>query len=168
MLTRLLLAAAAAATLAACGGSPQSAGSPSSARKALLDYAACMRKHGVPMKDPTFNAGGGGVTFSATGRVDAHTQRVAQQACGHYMQKVGANGKKPSAADQARFRQAALAQARCMRAHGITNFPDPKFGANGEASMQFNKDSGIDPHDPAFQRAQQACSKYMPGKQVIG
>ncbi len=41
-----------------------------------------------------------------------------------------------------------LAFARCMRAHGVPDFPDPN-GRNG----QLGPGSGIDPNSPAFQAA---------------
>ncbi|MGH3191316.1 MAG: hypothetical protein ACRDPY_20580 [Streptosporangiaceae bacterium] len=41
-----------------------------------------------------------------------------------------------------------LAFARCMRAHGVPNFPDP----NGQAG-QLGPASGIDPSSPRFQAA---------------
>jgi hypothetical protein len=159
---RLILVLA-AATLAACGGDPKPA-APSQAaqRKAMLDFAACMRKHGVPMQDPKFTTDGG-AGFSVRGRVSPQTQRAAQQACGHLAKT--ASGPPPSAADQAKFRKQALAQARCMRAHGVPNFPDPQFGDNGQATLAIKKGSGLDPHDPAFQRAQKLCMK---GMQVAG
>ena len=41
-----------------------------------------------------------------------------------------------------------LAFAKCMRAHGVPNFPDP----NG-SSGQLGPNSGIDPNSPQFQSA---------------
>jgi hypothetical protein len=47
--------------------------------------------------------------------------------------------------------------ARCMRANGVPNFPDPD--ANG--NIQFPVTSPI-PKSPAFQRAKNgACKKYL-------
>jgi hypothetical protein len=153
----------AAATLAACGGSPKpSASSDAAHRKAMLAFAACLRRHGVPMQDPKFTTGGG-TSFSATGHIDPRTEKAAQQACGHLAK--AAQGPPPSAADQAKFRRLALAQARCMRAHGVPGFPDPVFGDNGQATLSLKKGSGVDPHDPAFQRAQKRCMKNV---QVTG
>lgn len=44
-----------------------------------------------------------------------------------------------------------------MRAHGITNFPDPSGrGINIGGT-------GINPRSPAFQTAQKACFKLLPG-----
>jgi hypothetical protein len=159
---RIMLVLAAAA-LAACGSSQKpSAASDAGHRKAMLAFAACMRQHGVPMQDPKFSADGG-TSLATKGRVSPQTERAAQRACGHLAK--AAEGPPPSAADQAKFRKLALAQARCMRAHGVPDFPDPVFGDNGQATLSIKKGSGVDPHDPAFQRAQKLCMK---GMQVAG
>ena len=50
----------------------------------------------------------------------------------------------------------ALKYAQCMRTHGVPNFPDPT--ADGSFSL-----TGINPRSPAFQTAQKACSKLLPG-----
>jgi len=47
--------------------------------------------------------------------------------------------------------------SQCMRAHGVSTFPDPT--ANG-----LQLPAGINPRSPAFKSAQQACSKYLPNK----
>jgi len=49
--------------------------------------------------------------------------------------------------------------ADCMRAHGVANFPDPSPGGG----IQIGSGSGINPQSPAFQSAQSACSKLLPG-----
>jgi hypothetical protein len=55
--------------------------------------------------------------------------------------------------------QAALAYAKCMRQHGI-NMPDPKLDAN--ESMGSVLPEGVNPDDPKFKAAQQACQQYTP------
>lgn len=50
-----------------------------------------------------------------------------------------------------------IALSKCMRAHGVTNFPDPSgHGINLEGT-------GINPRSPAFRAAQTPCFKLMPG-----
>jgi hypothetical protein len=46
-----------------------------------------------------------------------------------------------------------------MRDHGFAKYPDPD--ANGSVTID-SKVLGVEPDDPAFQRARQACNKYMP------
>jgi len=45
------------------GGRAPSAAERAQVQNAMLDYARCMRAHGVDMPDPKFSSGGGGVTF---------------------------------------------------------------------------------------------------------
>ncbi|HTX06972.1 MAG TPA: hypothetical protein VME22_00090 [Solirubrobacteraceae bacterium] len=47
-----------------------------------------------------------------------------------------------------------------MRSHGVPNFPDPT--ATG-GIPPISASSGINPGSPAFQAAQSACHKLMPG-----
>ena len=48
--------------------------------------------------------------------------------------------------------------AACMRAHGVSSFPDP----NSQGAIQIGPSSGIDPSSPKFRAAQQACQKLLP------
>ena len=52
-----------------------------------------------------------------------------------------------------------LAFSECMRAHGVTNFPDP--GPRG--GIDLSASSGINPISPSFKAAQGSCSKLLPG-----
>jgi hypothetical protein len=167
MTTRsLLVALAATASLAAvtgCGAQDPTSSAAGSRRgpdaatkKAMLQFAQCMREHGVDMPDPQFS--GGRVTMQQVGGTGSpQKMQAAQKACQKFQDKI----KPPptSAADREKFKQQALANARCMRAHGITNFPDPTFDSNGGAQIKLGKGSGIDPNDPKFQAAQKACAK---------
>jgi hypothetical protein len=66
---------------------------------------------------------------------------------------VAACGNSPSSATPAGSARpnTGLAFSRCMRSHGVPNFPDP--GASGPA---------IDSQSPAFQFGQQACRQLNP------
>src|SRR5262249_35024431 len=58
-------------------------------------------------------------------------------------------------ADQADY----LKAARCMRSHGVPDFPDPTFENNG---VTFNIPSSIDPNSSLSKRAAATCSKLIP------
>lgn len=62
-------------------------------------------------------------------------------------------GTPPSAAQ---LHQQGLAFARCMRSHGVPNFPDPNAGGNFYVG-------GVNRASPAFRAAQASCRKLMPG-----
>jgi hypothetical protein len=72
------------------------------------------------------------------------------------------SGDKQAAAISGSTRYAqALKFSQCMRSHGLASFPDPQ--RNGGVLIQGGPDTGIDPRSPAFQSAQQACRKLLPG-----
>lgn len=54
-----------------------------------------------------------------------------------------------------------LAYSRCMRSHGVPNFPDPKQVGGGIQIA--GSHGGVDPHSPAFTSAEQACRHLQPG-----
>jgi hypothetical protein len=163
MKTRLfLVAVAATASLAGCGAdNPKSdaaggQGQEAANRKAMLDYAACMRKNGVDMPDPQFSAGR---ATQRMNKANPDTMRTAEAACAKIRDKIKA--PEMSDADKAQFKKAALANARCMRKHGIDKFPDPTFSADGGARVKF--DRGINPESARFKAAQKACRDTLPG-----
>ncbi|MGH7732797.1 MAG: hypothetical protein ACREOE_03610 [Gemmatimonadales bacterium] len=55
---------------------------------------------------------------------------------------------------------AALAYSRCMRSHGVANFPDPTQGAGG---IQISgSQSGLSPQSPVLASAKQSCRHLLP------
>jgi hypothetical protein len=156
------LLAVAALSLAACGGDEASsaaagAGGPdASTRQAMADFAECMRENGIDFPDP--GSGERGRAVRIQGSPDK--MRKAEEACAEYREKI----TPPELSDEQRaeFKEAALAHARCMRAHGIEKFPDPQFNADGGASIQFGPGAGIDLEDPDFKAAQEECQGELP------
>ncbi|HWE08435.1 MAG TPA: hypothetical protein VG325_03720 [Solirubrobacteraceae bacterium] len=160
---------ACAVTVAACGGSasggavgattesPNSSSSP-------IGLSNCMRSHGVTnFPDPSNGPGGegfNGIFVSAPGGalvVDRITfsgpvDQAAEKACSRFLPPSGPP-PKPTASQQ----QAALRVARCMRTHGVPNFPDPAFsssgGVGGKVQLPVNTSS------PAFKQARTACGR---------
>ena len=176
---------AAAVALAACGGSSTSTTTNSLSTKvpshsAALKFAQCMRTHGVPhFPDPQSGGGfgfqraggpGGGGTVSIDGHqlnVNSQTFQQATQAC----RKYAPQGPPITGAQLAKIKQGAIKMARCMRAHGVPNFPDPKVttGPGGHGiGIRIGGPPGsgssagsLDPRSPAFQKAQQICQPMM-------
>ena len=60
-------------------------------------------------------------------------------------------GPASSASPSASASGSALAYSRCMRAHGITKFPDPD--SNGNLGLNAGPGSGLDPNSPQFKAA---------------
>jgi hypothetical protein len=103
-----------------------------------------MRSHGVPkFIDPTSDG-----RSSTVGQVTKHSPafHTAQQACQSLRAQLAEAKPRPSRAGQ-------LRQAECMRAHGVTNYPDPLPGGG------FSIPSTINPRAPAFIAAAKACGK---------
>lgn len=147
-----------ALSVAACGGSPgssdptpssaaagQGGGSQTSTQGSLQAFAACMRSHGVgDFPDPD---GSGHMMLSGDIQNNPNFQ-PAMQACQSQLPNGGTNAGGGGSND------AALKFAQCMRAHGITQFPDPTNGA-------VNVPPSIDRNSPQFQAAQQACRSNL-------
>lgn len=162
----------AAATVAGAGTSASSVvarrGSGSSAPDALA-FAKCMRAHGVPnFPDPS---PGGGFAFHASPAViSSPAFRAAQAKCANFMPGLGGVGGGDFSPQQKAHALAQLRQvAQCMRRHGISDFPDPRFTrppnlSLGEFSEITNYEgvwllfpAAIDMRSPAWERAAAAC-----------
>jgi len=124
-----------------------------------LAYAECMRAHGVTnFPDPDSQGrilirGGPGSGLNP----NSPTYQSAQKAC-------QSKQPKPTAAQQAQAQAYALRVARCMRAHGIKDYPDPPANSGGRISIRLNNSPGSDlnPNNPLFQRAQAKCMPNVP------
>ena len=120
-------------------------------------YSACMRKHGVTnFPDPN---GQGVITIHSGMGIDPGSPafRSARNTC----EKLLPNGGQPTPAQIAQQQQKLLAFSACMRAHGVKDFPDP---SNGGLQIHVSPGSDLDPNNPTFQRAQQACKGNLPFK----
>lgn len=82
-------------------------------------------------------------------------------ACGLAVAACGASSGGPSTAASKGYSQA-LEFSKCMRSHGVSNFPDPSTGGGG-VQLSIGPGSGINPRSPAFQSAQASCKHLMPG-----
>lgn len=102
-------------------------------------------RHARTSKPPNSHRHSSLITLTAV------TCAVAIAACGSSSKPQPVAGSS-GAADGIRF-------ADCMRSHGVPNFPDP----SGGGGIQIQAGSGINPQSPAFQSAQQACAKLLPG-----
>ena len=57
----------------------------------------------------------------------------------------------------------ALAFSKCMRAHGVSNYPDPTTSPGGGVELSIGSNSGVNTEAPAFQSAQTSCKHLLPG-----
>jgi hypothetical protein len=94
--------------------------------------------------------GCGGGSPSNGGVAHLATNTGSSTAAGQGGAGSGSGSSSPEAA--------ALAFAKCMRAHGLPNFPEPTPGGG----FQFKRGAGIDPFSPAFKAAQAKCKQFQP------
>lgn len=115
----LLVPAGCALALAACGSSGTPSGSGGT--PAGIKVAECMRTHGVPgFPDP---GSGGGIQFSDKSGINPQSPafRAAQSVCFKLLPGGGPGRGHISEARKLMM----LKLAQCMRAHGLSTFPDP-------------------------------------------
>jgi hypothetical protein len=136
--------------------------SEADAQQAMLDFAACMREHGVDMPDPTFNDGGGGqfIAGTAGGPEDKTKVDAAQAACQSFLDKVKSNAAPMDPAKMEEEKQKLLAFAQCMRDHGI-DFPDPQISSDGGGLQVQMGGPGMDASAPGFKDANDACAAQV-------
>jgi hypothetical protein len=199
---RLLIVVATLAALSACGATPTSdrqvaslstgpaddttpgtgdvtaTTAPSDPAEAALQFAKCMREHGIDMPDPVVqqaDGSAGGETQVAiqvggdpgANRPDSKEMEAANAACQHFMADAAGTFNPPSAEDQAKMQEQALAFAKCMREHGV-DMPDPQFSGDGNFGIAISSgpddssNSGGPPFDPnsqEFKDANEACGQ---------
>ena len=117
-------------------------------------FAACMRKHGESsFPDPNSQ---GLIQFGSS--IDPHSPlfRSAKASCQGLL-PVGF-GQPPTQAQLDQLQQQLLAFSRCMRAHAINDFPDP----TGGGLPQIQPVGDLDPNNPQFQAAYNACKAHLP------
>jgi hypothetical protein len=181
-LTALALAGAIALSLlaSACGGSARNgvaqvgstptttsgantgASRPRDDRNVLVAFAVCMRRHGLPkFPDPRADSNGYHLRYGAENGIDPGSSQFtnAQQAC----KKLLPNGGRQSSQEQAKELQAGLEYARCMRAHAVPNFPDPKVSSDGAIEFGMGAQSHVNPSSPSVKAAERACQHLLPG-----
>ncbi len=150
--------AAASASSAATGAGATSSGStaPGADGPQGLAFSKCMRANGVP-NFPDLS--GNGMRIDGTGRtisvngvsVNVPAFPTARQKCERYVPHAQA-----SPVQSAQQTQRGLRFARCMRGHGVPNWPDPKVitGPNGQQEAYL---PGVNLQAPAVQAAGKAC-----------
>lgn len=160
---------AGASSAATSTGATGPGSGPGSPEAAALAFAGCMRTNGVPhFPDPE---AGGGFLFHTSAGVDPSSPafKAAQAKCKQLLPPGPGSGSPPSAKTLAHF----LTVARCMRQHGLPEFPDPRTTAPSNPRAALGGGSGvisdiegvifvfrgtIDQQSPAFTRAAVMCA----------
>jgi hypothetical protein len=158
----LLITAAACSSgnsSAAVGGSRDASRNSSSTAGSTqsqqdLAYAQCMRSHGVAdFPDPNPGGGfGGSISSEILNNPDYAT---ADSSCRHLLPGAGTGNKVQQ--NESAF----LQHARCMRSHGVPNYPDPNPGVNPRTALQ---QAGINVNSPQVQAASRVCDRLLPSR----
>jgi hypothetical protein len=158
----VLSVAACALMLAACGaGVGVSAATTSNGanNEAGFTFAKCMRAHNVSgFPDPGGAAASGisilGSSIPSTINIHAPAFRAALNRC---MTALNAGQARP--AITASQKEAAVKFSQCMRAHGVSNYPDPQFPPGGGIEIGPPPGSNVNMSAPAVAHAQNICGR---------
>jgi len=159
----------------ACGGSPgshvaQLGSTPTQTRAAsesfrggsppdeALAYAGCLRTHGVPnWPDPTSSGlfDKSKLTLQQLGVSNSQLQ-AAQTAC---QRLLPGGGERPDQAGLRKMERDALDFARCMRFHGVPDWPD--YTLRGGTPLFDLHGTAIAPNSPLIVAKQRACRSLL-------
>jgi hypothetical protein len=156
--TSVIIATAGVVLLAACsgggssngsGGPPQAEGSSSS--PSAVAFSACMRTHGVSyFPDPDSSGAIPKVVPQQLGVSSSRLQQ-AQNTCAYLLQ--------PAEAQVQQTLSGMLDFARCMRSHGVHDWPDPTTDSDGQAV--FDLQGRINPDTPQMGTTSDECSHLL-------
>jgi hypothetical protein len=160
---QLLAVVAAAALLAGCvSGTATSSESAATSRsdRGMVDFARCMRAHGVNMSDPFHRPGHEGLTVDLPEQGPATSN--GYNACGHYLEATLLL-KEQTAARRITptVRLGLIHYAECMRSHAIGMLdPDP----TGQLALGNvpGIDNSLGRYTPQFAAADRACRHVLP------
>jgi hypothetical protein len=120
---------------------------------AALEYAQCMRDHGVDMPDPEVQEGGEfGIDLTHPEGMSEEEFAAAQAACDPILEEARPEREPPSPEELAETRDRAVALAECMRDRGH-DYPDPVINEDG--GMEMPTPPGAAPGDPGFEEFEQ-------------
>ena len=178
----VILIAVLALLAAACGGSPSAAGpggsssqGRSSSSRSAVGYSACMRSHGVlSFPDPDSSGHLPKADPQQLG-VSASQLEAAQRDCQHVLPNTGASFRQQTqqcfladACPPALVEQILTVQrryARCIRSHGVPNWPDPTIDSQGRPYFDVSK-AGVSSqytHSSAFASKDRECERLVSG-----
>jgi hypothetical protein len=130
------------------------AGSP---RQKVLAFSRCMRSHGVPnFPDPDSK---GVLPKRLVAQLAAGNPGfpAAHRACEHLLP----NGGQPTPAQVRQAWNDMRRFARCMRSHGVPNWPDPTATSPRDPRPFFNTPPSIDPNAPQIISRIRGCRHLL-------
>ncbi|MBL7489979.1 hypothetical protein I6A60_35685 [Frankia sp. AgB1.9] len=139
----------------ASAGSRTASPSAGATKASALAYSQCMRAHGLADFPDPGSDGEIQLDIGPGSDLDQKNPKF-QAADGACKSLLPGHGVPPTGAKAAN-----LQYAKCMRTHGISDFPDP--AADGTLQLQAQPGGDLDPNDPRFTAANEACQQYLLG-----
>jgi hypothetical protein len=157
---------------AACGGAPGShvaqlgstttksstfSSGAAAQQNGMLGFSRCMRSHGVPNFPDTNSSGA--LPKSQVDQLVASSPQFppAHRACEHLLP----NGGQPTQAQVQQAWNDMRNFARCMRSHGVPNWPDPAATSQQDQRPFFYVPDSIDPNAPQITTKIRACQHVL-------
>jgi hypothetical protein len=127
----------------------------------FVNFARCMRAHGVAMPDPVHIPGHSGLSLQFPSATPGPLEQAANAACQHFIAPV-IQAKQAAASAISAPRMAALTRyAHCMRAHDIPMLDPTSFGALNLGNPP-GVSSDFGRYSPQFRAADTACRQLLP------
>jgi hypothetical protein len=153
------------------GGNRNSPADEAEFQDAMLEYAQCMREHGVDMPDPEFDGEGGVMMGAGPGGEDGaptdseqQAFEAADEACKPILDEVMPD-QDLTPEQQAEMQDQFIEVAQCMREKGH-DMPDPVVGDDGSVSIRAEAPEGggdetgtKGPPSEEFQNDMQDCEE---------
>jgi len=126
----------------------------------MVDYARCLRSHGINEPDPVKVAGHPGLSMQVPTRTPSNGTAI--DACDHLLgPQLTGNGGAAAPAISATRLSALTKYAQCMRAHDISMLDPDQYGNIGLGKVA-GIDKGFGRNSPQFRSADTACRYLLP------
>src|SRR5215469_16506334 len=125
----------------------------------FVNFARCMRAHGVQMSDPFHRPGHTGLSIDVPAQTAAN--RPAFAACTHFIQPVINMKLSYARAFTAAHLPALTRYAQCMRSHDIPMLDPTPIGALNLGNVP-GINSNFGRYSPQFRAADAACRHFLP------
>jgi hypothetical protein len=125
----------------------------------FVDFARCLRQHGVNEPDPFHRPGHSGLTVEIP--TPSPATRPALAACNHFLAAVQAMKAAHARSELAQWLPSLVRYAACMRSHDIPMLdPGPQGQLNLGNVPGITSDFGR--YSPQFRAADHACRHLLP------
>ena len=109
--------------------------------------------------------GGSGLTVASISSSATPNRHLPSRNAGGAGVRVVGGAASP--AQRAQTEVAGLLFSRCMRAHGVPDFPDPPPASSSGFAFFGGGNPGFDPAAPLFRKAQRACFSILARRRTV-